>query len=153
MGNTQKLPPLAITQEVIDGVNGELSYQSILQDSGRADAREHGVEGQLVTLKVYADEAMVAWVKNPGDDAALDALRKVAAIAIRPLIQYGCPPRKSKPLSKKWALEKLQALKQAFLATNTVAAKSQDTWKAVSLDNVVTALNEIEWLLVESPEN
>lgn len=93
MGNTKKLPPITMSQPVIDAINEELAYQSTLQGSGRADAREHGVEGQLVTLQVYTQEAMVAWTKSAGDEKALDALRKVAAIAVRALEQYGCPRR------------------------------------------------------------
>lgn len=93
MGNTQKLPKIELTPEVIEAINEELTYQSTLQGSGRADAREHGVEGQLVTLNVYTQEAMVAWTKCAGDEAALNSLRKVAAIAARALIQYGCPRR------------------------------------------------------------
>lgn len=79
-----------MSEEVIAAINGELSYQSTLRGSGRSDAREHGVEGQLVTLQVYTQEAMIAWAKNAGDEAALDALRKVAAIAVRALETYGC---------------------------------------------------------------
>lgn len=93
MGNTTKLPLVKMTPEVIDAIDGELAYQSTLQGSGRADAVNHGVSGQLVTLKVYTDEALVAWAKTSGDEAALNALRKVAAIATRALIQYGCPRR------------------------------------------------------------
>lgn len=93
MGNTRKLPSIQMSKGVIDAINEELVYQSTLQGSGRADAREHGVEGQLVTLQVYTQEAMVAWTKNAGDEAALSALRKVAAIAVRALEQYGCPTR------------------------------------------------------------
>ncbi len=93
MGNTKKLPAITMSETVIDAINGELAYQSTLQGSGRADAVEHGVAGQLVTLSVYTNEAMVAWAKHPGDDDALDALRKVAAIAVRALEQYGCPKR------------------------------------------------------------
>lgn len=93
MGNTQKLLPMVVTEEVISGINGELAYQASLQGSGRADAVDHGVSGQLVTLKVYTDEALVAWTKNPGDEKALHALRKVAAIAVRALVNYGCPKR------------------------------------------------------------
>jgi hypothetical protein len=93
MGNTKKLPEIFITPEVLDAINDELAYQTTLAGSGRADAEDHGVAGQLVTLKVYTDEALIAWTKNPGDEAALNALRKVAAIAIRALVQYGCPKR------------------------------------------------------------
>lgn len=93
MGNTTGLPLITMTQEVIDAINEELAYQSTLKGSGRADARDHGVEGQLVTLASYARKAEEAWVHSKGDEPALDQLRKVAAIAIRALIQYGCPRR------------------------------------------------------------
>jgi len=94
MGNTNKLAPIIMSQAVIDAIDGELFYQSTLQGSGRADALEHGVAGQLVTLAVYVREAEAAWAKQAGDEAALDALRKVAAIAVRALETYGCPVRK-----------------------------------------------------------
>lgn len=93
MGNTKKLPEIALTPEVITAINEELAYQSTLEGSGRADAVDHGVAGQLVALNVYTQEAMVAWAKTAGDDAALAALRKVAAIAVRALVQHGCPKR------------------------------------------------------------
>lgn len=96
MGNTRKLPEIVVTEEVINAINEELAYQSSLPGSGRADATPHGVPGQLVTLGVYVNEANVAWVKNAGDEKALDALRKVAAIAVRALVQYGCPRRELK---------------------------------------------------------
>lgn len=94
MGNTKKLPPIMMTEEIVEALNEEFEYQSTLQGSGRADAREHGVEGQLVTLQAYTQQAMIDWAKNAGDEAALETLRKVAAIACRALIQYGCPRRK-----------------------------------------------------------
>lgn len=96
MGNTKKLSKIKMSQNTIDSINEELDYQSTLQGSGRADAREHGVEGQLVTLQVYLQEAMVAWTKNAGDEATCDVIRKVAAIAVRALETYGCPKRESK---------------------------------------------------------
>jgi len=93
MGNTKKLAPITVTDEVVEALNGELAYQATLQGSGRADAVNHGVSGQLVTLSVYTDEALVAWTKTAGEEAALNALRKVAAIAVRALVEYGCPRR------------------------------------------------------------
>jgi hypothetical protein len=93
MGNTKKLAPITMSEHVIGAINGELAYQSLLQGSGRADAVDHGVAGQLVTLAVYVREAELAWAKTSGDEAALDALRKVAAIAVRALETYGCPRR------------------------------------------------------------
>lgn len=96
MGNTQKLPLLSMSTEVIDAINEELTYQTTLSGSGRADAVDHGVAGQLVTLGCYVHDANLAWTKNAGDEAALDVLRKVAAIAIRALETYGCPRRAKK---------------------------------------------------------
>lgn len=93
MGNTPKLKEIYVTPEVLDAINGELAYQTSLYGSDRADTVEHGVAGQLVTLKVYTDKALDAWTSNPGDEKALDAMRKVAAIAIRALVTYGCPKR------------------------------------------------------------
>jgi hypothetical protein len=94
MGNTRRLPEITMTPEVIDAINGELAYQSTIGiEVGRPNATDHGVAGQLVVLDVYTKEAMLAWAKSPGDEPALAAMRKVAAIAIRALIQYGCPRR------------------------------------------------------------
>jgi len=85
--------PLVLTQDVIDAINGELEYTASLHKNGRADAEDYGTEGQLITLKVYTDKALEAWVMNPSDEQARDVLRKVAAIAVRALIQRGCPHR------------------------------------------------------------
>ena len=88
-----KAIPLEMTPGVIDAINGELKYQTTLPEQGRSDNIDHGVEGRLLTLDVYTRKAIEAWVSNPGTDKALHGLRKVAAIAIRALEQYGCPRR------------------------------------------------------------
>lgn len=84
---------LELTAEVIAAINGELAYQATLPEQGRSDNRETTVEGQLVTLQTYTRRAVDAWTTNRGDEQALDALRKVAAIAIRALLKHGCPRR------------------------------------------------------------
>ena len=89
-----KFPDITMSASVIAAINGELHYQSKLQDMGRSDGIESGLPGQLVTLSVYVRKAQEAWVMAPGDPDALEQLRKVAAIAIRALEQYGCPIRK-----------------------------------------------------------
>lgn len=88
-----KAIPLEMTPGVIDAINGELQYQATLLDQGRADSTDYGVEGQLVMLAVYTRRAQEAWTNNAGSEQALDVLRKVAAIAVRALEQYGCPRR------------------------------------------------------------
>lgn len=86
--------PIEMSPTVINAINGELQYQSTLTVRGRADSTDYGVEGQLITLAVYTRRAQEAWTDNAGSGQALDVLRKVAAIAIRALEQYGCPQRK-----------------------------------------------------------
>lgn len=88
----QKLK-IQLTLEVIDAINSELAYAGTLQDQGRADADEYGVEGQLITLSTYTRRALDAWTNNASDEQAKHELRKVAAIAIRALILNGCPRR------------------------------------------------------------
>ncbi len=88
---------LALTAPVIHAINGELSYQETLPDKGHTDRIDHGVEGQLVALHVYANQAMELWVFNPGAEPSLHAIRKVAAICCRTLLKYGCPLREGTP--------------------------------------------------------
>lgn len=89
-----KNTPIEMSEQVIEAINGELSYQATLQELGRADEEDHGVSGQLVTLEAYTRKAIDAWVHSSGEQEALDTLRKVAAIAVRALEMYGCPRRK-----------------------------------------------------------
>lgn len=84
---------LKLTPEVIAAIDEELSYMASLQDLGRADAEDHGVPGQIVTLATYARKAQDAWVNNAGEQQSLHELRKVATIAIRALLLHGCPRR------------------------------------------------------------
>jgi hypothetical protein len=84
---------LTLSDEVIEAINEEFAYQASLQDKGRADTVDHGVEGQLVVLEHYTRKALSQWTESAGDEAVLDTLRKVAAIAIRSLELYGCPRR------------------------------------------------------------
>lgn len=87
------------SRDVLKAIDDELTYINFLADSNyekwpnRTDKEDHGVAGQLVTLSRYVRKAEDAWADNPGNRAALDELRKCAAIAIRALILYGCPPR------------------------------------------------------------
>jgi len=78
-----------MSDTVINAINDELHYISTLNAQARSDETHHGTTGQLLTLKVYVDKAIAAWVLNPGDSAALDELRKCAAIAVRAMITEG----------------------------------------------------------------
>ncbi len=78
----------------ISAINDELHYVSTLNTQGRSDETHHGITGQLLTLKVYVDKALAAWVLNPGDEAALHELRKCAAVAVRAMVTEGTVFRK-----------------------------------------------------------
>ena len=83
-----------MTPEVIAAIDGELAYQeSMASDNCRADHEDHGLAGQILTLGVYADKAGKAWTGAAGSEPALDVVRKVAAIAVRALVRFGCPLR------------------------------------------------------------
>ena len=80
---------LTVTDEVINAINEELAYVASLSAQGRSDEVHYGTPGQLLTLKEYTDKAISAWVMNPGNNGALDQLRKCAAIAIRAMLTEG----------------------------------------------------------------
>lgn len=84
---------LELTPEVITAINEELAYTATLAEQGRSDEVHYGTAGQILTLQVYAQQAMYAWVDNPGSNAAFAELRKCASIAIRALLTEGCPRR------------------------------------------------------------
>lgn len=90
-------PALSETPNVIKAIDGELDYIESLSDMGRADEKDAGVAGQLVTLNVYLQKAQALYCDHAGDRPALDVIRKIAATAIRALIMYGCPERAEAP--------------------------------------------------------
>ena len=55
---------LELTPEVISAINEELAYIPTLSEKGRSDEVHYGTAGQLLTLAVYADRAIDAWVAN-----------------------------------------------------------------------------------------
>lgn len=78
---------------VIDAINEELAYTASLNEQSRADDKDHGVAGQILCLEEYVVKARKVWCEGAGEEAALDELRKCAAIAILALERYGCPCR------------------------------------------------------------
>ena len=83
---------LELTPDVIDAINEELAYTATLSAIGRSGTVHRGTAGQVLTLQVYAREALNDWVTK-GNDATLHTLRKCASIAIRALLTEGCPRR------------------------------------------------------------
>lgn len=82
-----------MNDKVIQAIDSERTYQdSFCKDKGY-DSHQT-VEGELVLMKTYLDKAFVAWSDNKGDEVCLDAIRKVAGIAVRCMEYHGAPLRK-----------------------------------------------------------
>jgi len=73
-------------------IDGERDYQSNLTPQ-RTAGEEHEVGSYLLMLSEYVDKTQAAWADNAGDIPALHGVRKIAAIAVRCMEVYGCPPR------------------------------------------------------------
>jgi hypothetical protein len=69
-------------------VNSERDYQDKLGPD-RTDGRGHGTSGYIVMLRYYVNHAVEEWTVNAGDAGCLNALRKVAGIAVHCLEDCG----------------------------------------------------------------
>lgn len=87
-----------ITQEVLDAINEEIAYAKGLgPDRVESQERPHTTAEYLTMLDTYLRRAQDGWTAVAGDQLALDEVRKVAAIAIRCMLDNGVVRRK-KPL-------------------------------------------------------
>jgi hypothetical protein len=73
-------------------IDGERDYQDSL-GADRSREAPHSVGAYLTLLRSYAAKADIAWTDNPGDTAALDVIRKIAAIAVRCMEDHDAPTR------------------------------------------------------------
>lgn len=80
-------------QEVYKLIDGERNYQDNLSELARY--RQKTVAEELVIIERYTRKALDAWTDNPGDEAALDVVRKIAATCIRCMEVHGAPSRGS----------------------------------------------------------
>ena len=78
-------------RDVFRLISEERDYQDSL-GSDRTDGHQHSVGEELVLLEVYLRRAFDAWADNPGDQQALDQVRKIAAIAVRCMENHGGRP-------------------------------------------------------------
>ena len=76
-------------EDVYAAIDGERDYQD--RKWGPLSERHHEVGAWLAVLQVELTEAFVAWCKAPGDKAALEEVRQVAAVAVACLEQHGAP--------------------------------------------------------------
>ena len=83
-------------QEVFTLIDEERQYQEGI------GCPQVSLEGELLLLGDYVDRARRAYAENFGDETetkARDIVRKIAAIAVRCIENYGAPPR-PKPVPK-----------------------------------------------------
>lgn len=81
------LEPILKMSKVQAIVNTERQYQDELR-IGRTDGG-HKSSGYIVMLRHYVTQATERWTTHPGDEYALDVLRKVAGIAVHCLEDCG----------------------------------------------------------------
>jgi len=73
--------------EIYESLNKELKYQDSLSKNNASLPEE------LLLIEYYLNEAKTKWVINKQNGPCLDALRKVAAVAVRCFENHGCPGR------------------------------------------------------------
>jgi hypothetical protein len=74
--------------DVYAAINGERDYQDSLP-STRTDGLPHTVGDYVTMLQHYQQELVSAWTKNPGNDEALNIVRKIAGIAVHCMEDHG----------------------------------------------------------------
>ena len=81
-------------QDVFVLISDERKYQKQLQIVKGWDADEYKSIGDFLTyIQVYLDQAKFRLTKEIGDMGALDELRKVAALTVACMEQFGAPAR------------------------------------------------------------
>lgn len=81
---------------VFDAIESERKYQTLkwgLRDGPRINEVRHEVGGFITLIRNKVDAAESAWCGSASDDAALEEIRKVAALSVACLEQHGCKLR------------------------------------------------------------
>jgi len=76
-------------------IDSERAYQDQVWPTTTNEPRphRHTVGEEIVLLQSYTGKAVEAWTVNEGDKAALDVIRKIAAIAVRAMELHGVVER------------------------------------------------------------
>lgn len=80
-------------EDVYECINEERAYQENLDFEHKGYP---SVAEEILLLEHYIANVRSCWVINKGNEAALDAIRKVAGISVRCLENHGCPTRNRK---------------------------------------------------------
>lgn len=82
----------ATRQQVYRVLDGERAYQDALPPS-RTDSAPRSVGDYVTMMQYYQTQLVAAWTTNPGDQQALDVMRKLGGIAVHCMEEHGAPPR------------------------------------------------------------
>jgi hypothetical protein len=74
-------------------IDGERAYQEDLS-SDRSDGVDRTVGDYITMMGYYYNEMVKQWTMNPGNEEALNVMRKIAGIAVHCMEDHGAPPRK-----------------------------------------------------------
>ena len=77
---------------VYHAIDTEREYQNALPIS-RTDGGDHTVGDYVTMLGHYHTKLVAAWTDHPGNDAALEVMRKCGGIAVRCMEEHGAPVR------------------------------------------------------------
>ena len=75
-------------EEVYAAIDSERDYQNDLSDL-RTDGRDKSVGEYITMMQHYQAEMVSDWTRHPGDDMALEVMRKIAGIAVRCMEEHG----------------------------------------------------------------
>lgn len=74
--------------KVYQAIDSERDYQDV-----KWPGHKHEVGAYITMLDVYVANAKESWIENRGDYAALEEIRKVAALAVACMEQHSAPIR------------------------------------------------------------
>jgi len=91
----ERTPPTKTPRsKVYEVIDGERSYQENLPSNRSEDAkRTRMVSEYLTMLDHYVRHAQDAWTLRAGIEVPLQDMRKIAALAVRCMEEWGAPPR------------------------------------------------------------
>ena len=88
----------SVRQVVYEAIDEERAYQNELPPT-RTDGSRKSVGEYVTMLSYYVPKAIAAWTCYSGNSAALDVIRKIAAICVRCMEEHGIV-RRSKDENK-----------------------------------------------------
>lgn len=81
-------------KDVYDAINGERAYQdSLAQPNEWMHDGVPSLPGELVMMNTYLRKAFDTWTVESRDEPILDIIRKVTAMGVRAMENYGAPRR------------------------------------------------------------